>query len=135
MVWEAMSPNGGFSDEQSPWLPIGASHLAKAVDLQLKDTSSLLRHYRMLLAWRRTCEPIRRGRLQLHRTNDQVLAWDVVHEDERLLCVFNFAEAEVSVGGLRLVGADSRIEFSENAALRDAGIDLGPYGWAIFRSQ
>lgn len=135
MVWEATSRNGGFSDAQSTWLPIGSSHIAKAVETQLGDASSLLRHYRNLMAWRRTCEPVRRGHLQLHRTDDEVLAWDVVHEDERLLCFFNFDEAEIGVGVLEKIGAHTLTLFSENAMLCDGGIDLGPYGWAIFRTE
>ncbi|MBB6408229.1 alpha-glucosidase family protein [Mesorhizobium sangaii] len=91
MVWEAGADNAGFSTGK-PWLPIPASHRARAVDVQNADTASVLAFYRSMLALRRGHPALVGGSIRFLDAEDEILAF--IREDggEKLLCVFNFAE-------------------------------------------
>lgn len=91
MVWEAGADNAGFSTGK-PWLPIPASHRARAVDVQNADTASVLAFYRTMLALRRGHPALVGGSIRFLDAEDEILAF--IREDggEKLLCVFNFAE-------------------------------------------
>jgi alpha-glucosidase len=52
MPWRADAPNGGFTTG-TPWLPMGAENLSRAVDVQEAEPTSLLHWTRNLLALRR----------------------------------------------------------------------------------
>lgn len=62
MPWEATAPTAGFTHGQ-PWLPLGADHVALAVDRQQADPESLLNLTRRLVALRRAHPALRLGRL------------------------------------------------------------------------
>ncbi|WP_127996332.1 alpha-glucosidase family protein [Piscinibacter defluvii] len=97
MPWEASAPDLGFgSGAARPWLPLAEAHRALAVDRQEADAGSLLRHYRQLLAWRRTQPALLHGEMDLLPVHPQVLAYVRRHAGERVLCAFNLsAEAAV----------------------------------------
>ena len=88
MVWEKAGGNGGFSDVK-PWLPVPAEHLAKAVDAQQGDESSLLEHYRRFLAFRRSHPALVRGDIEFLPGEGDVVAFARGEGNERLLCAFN----------------------------------------------
>jgi alpha-glucosidase len=126
MVWEAEKPSGGFTTGK-PWLPVPASHLARAVDCQEGDPGSVLARYRDMLAFRRQHPALVHGDIRLLDDDDEaggVLAFLRSAGDERLLCLFNFADedAEWSVPedlhGLRPIGA------SAGAVLREGRLAL-----------
>ncbi|PZV38904.1 alpha-glucosidase family protein [Mesorhizobium kowhaii] len=91
MVWEAGADNAGFSIGK-PWLPIPASHRARAVDVQNADTASVLAFYRAMLALRRGHPALVGGSIRFLDAEGEILAF--IREDggEKLLCVFNFAD-------------------------------------------
>jgi alpha-glucosidase len=90
MVWEARQPNGGFSLTK-PWLPVPKAHLQKAVGRQQRTTSSVLSHYRRLLAFRHDHPALVNGDIAFLNAEGDVLAFTRMSGDERLLCLFNFA--------------------------------------------
>ncbi|RUV22392.1 alpha-glucosidase family protein [Mesorhizobium sp. M7A.F.Ca.MR.245.00.0.0] len=90
MVWEAGADNAGFSTAR-PWLPIPASHRARAVDVQNADTASVLKSYRTTLALRGEHEALVSGSIRFLDAEGDVLAFIREGGGERLLCVFNFA--------------------------------------------
>ncbi|MCA0277670.1 MAG: alpha-glucosidase family protein [Proteobacteria bacterium] len=92
MVWEAQAEQGGFSDGK-PWLPIPTEHRALAVDRQDRAEGSVLSHYRAVLAARQLHLPLVHGSIRLLETKHDVLAFVRETDGERLLCVFNFADA------------------------------------------
>lgn len=94
MVWEADMPNGGFSTGK-PWLPVPADHLARAVSVQEKDETSILNHYRAMLAMRRKSRALTHGGIAfIGRKQGDVLAFTREYEGEKMLCAFNFAAVE-----------------------------------------
>lgn len=92
MVWEAAAPHAGFSGGR-PWLPIPPEHVSRAVDRQVGDHTSVLNHYRRLIAFRRAHPALREGSLSLLPAPEGVLAYTREHEHDRLLCVFNMSAA------------------------------------------
>ena len=88
MPWQSDAPQAGFSTAK-PWLPLGASHLALAVDKQQRDGNSSLAVSRRLLALRRQSEALRVGTLKFLDVPDPLLAFERASGRERLLCLFN----------------------------------------------
>ncbi|MDW6020990.1 alpha-glucosidase family protein [Mesorhizobium sp. BAC0120] len=127
MVWEAAAPNGGFTTGK-PWLPIPEAHLRRTVDRQEGDPSSVLAHYRDMLDFRRRHPALVNGDIRFLDSDDNVLAFLRPSENERLLCVFNFAneacewEVPAELGALELIEhAGKRAEF-DGQAIRLGGL-------------
>ncbi|MER9867854.1 alpha-glucosidase family protein [Mesorhizobium sp. M0136] len=91
MVWEAVADNAGFSTGK-PWLPVPASHRARAVDVQNGEQTSVLASYRAMLALRKQHPALVRGSIRFLDAEGDVLAFIREGGDEKLLCVFNFAD-------------------------------------------
>ncbi|MDX8512361.1 alpha-glucosidase family protein [Mesorhizobium captivum] len=90
MVWEAEAENGGFSTAR-PWLPVPQPHRGRAVDIQNREDGSVLAAYRSILALRKRHPALIAGSIRFLDADGDVLAFIRQHEDEKLLCVFNFA--------------------------------------------
>ncbi|MDX8491540.1 alpha-glucosidase family protein [Mesorhizobium sp. VK22B] len=90
MVWEAEAENGGFSTAR-PWLPVPQPHRGRAVDIQNREDGSVLAAYRSILALRKRHPALIAGSIRFLEAEGDVLAFIRQHEDEKLLCVFNFA--------------------------------------------
>jgi alpha-glucosidase len=90
MVWEAASPNAGFSTGK-PWLPVPESHRVRAVDAQQHAPASVLSRYREILALRKSHPALIAGSIAFLDAPEDILAFVRESEDEKLLCVFNFA--------------------------------------------
>ncbi|HWQ85098.1 alpha-glucosidase [Brevundimonas sp.] len=86
--WTADKPQAGFSTAE-PWLPVDPRHIALSVDRQERDPSSMLHATRRLVAFRKAHPALMRGEMTLLDRNDDLLAFERVHEGERLVCVFN----------------------------------------------
>ncbi len=75
MQWNA-SPEAGFTTSDHPWLPIPASAKTVNVTDEVKDTTSLLNWYKMLIELRRGNPALHDGTLtMLNTSNDKVLSW------------------------------------------------------------
>ncbi len=88
MVWEKAKTQAGFSSAK-PWLPVPSDHAALAVDQQDKDQTSVLAHYRAVLAFRKAHPALIDGDMHFLATNEDVLAFTRKKGDEQLLFVFN----------------------------------------------
>ncbi|SFT95969.1 alpha-glucosidase family protein [Mesorhizobium sp. YR577] len=118
MVWESAATNAGFSSGK-PWLPVPESHRERAVDVQERAASSVLAHYRAVLAFRREHPTLASGSIEFLDAEGDVLAFLREAGNEKLLCVFNFAEgpavwklpAELgAVTALALPGSQARLD-------------------------
>jgi alpha-glucosidase len=92
MPWSADAPNVGFSTGQ-PWLPLGPSHRALAVDRQEHDAGSLVAFTRQCLALRKTHPGLHHGRIALVEAGPQRLIFDRANGGETLRCTFNLSGA------------------------------------------
>ncbi|WP_084238614.1 alpha-glucosidase [Sphingomonas asaccharolytica] len=95
MPWRGdANDHAGFSSG-APWLPIGADHLALAVDRQNQDPQSLLNLTRHFLAFRHASDALMRGDAHVIEASETVLAIERSAADETMLCVFNMSPEPV----------------------------------------
>jgi alpha-glucosidase len=87
MPWHA----GTLAEGAVPWLPIPDAHRALAVDRQEHDPYSSLAGWRHFLKWRRSLPVLVQGGIEAIRRDGEVLSFERVLGEERLLCVFNLS--------------------------------------------
>ena len=90
MPWDA-SPHAGFSRAE-PWLPLNPDWPVRNVATQCAEAGSMLDLYRALLAIRRASPALSIGSFALVRADDETLAYERRHGDERLLIALNFGD-------------------------------------------
>ena len=95
MPWRAQAPHGGFTTG-TPWLPMGAANLARAVNRQAADPASLLSLTRHALALRRSYPALRLGAFELLVADPAVLAFRRSTAVQTLVCVFNLSPLAVA---------------------------------------
>jgi alpha-glucosidase len=71
MPWWRDAVNAGFNTGAEPWLPLGADHAQRAVDVQESNPASVLARARALLAWRRREAVLRQGEIRFHHAPGQ----------------------------------------------------------------
>ena len=96
MPWVHDSPQGGFSESET-WLPVAASHLPLAVDVQDGDKDSMLNSYRDLLAWREQYPALISGDIKFIQSTDSVLLFERRYQDSVMLVGFNFSECATAI--------------------------------------
>ena len=92
MPWDG-SPQAGFSSGQ-PWRPLGPDWPACNVAAQANDPASLLALHRALLALRRAHPALALGEMRMIEATGDVLAYERVHEGERILVALNLGASE-----------------------------------------
>ncbi|WP_109576821.1 alpha-glucosidase family protein [Aminobacter sp. AP02] len=133
MVWEAQAEQGAFTDGK-PWLPIPSEHRALAVDRQQRETESALARYRSVFAARGTLSALIHGSIALLEAKGDVLAFVREAGDERLLCIFNFADKAASWPVPARLGGAEPFAFPGAAGDLEVGrITLAPLGYFIAR--
>lgn len=129
MVWEAAEENGGFSGASETWLPVGAEHLARAVDQQGPDGP--MSFYQQLLALRAAHPALHHGALELHPLEGELLQFSRAL-DERIRCIFNLSASKKTLP--RPEGLGERIGPGAGA-LNDTNIELEPYGFMFIKER
>lgn len=95
MPWRGDAAHGGFTPA-TPWLPIGAGHLALSVEAQQQDPGSMLALTRRVIALRRRSPALRLGSLRVTEASDTVLVFERRGGRQELLCAFNLGKAAQS---------------------------------------
>ena len=94
MPWDG-SANAGFTSGE-PWLPLNADWPARNVAAQQADPESMLTLHHDLLALRRAHTPLRSGDLRLLDSDRDVLAYERVLGDARVVIGLNLGASEAS---------------------------------------
>jgi alpha-glucosidase len=97
MPWKSDAPQLGFS-QSGPWLPVGESHAALAVDQQESDGTSVLQFTREALRLRNKHIALRQGSMEIVESEGDVLVFDRIAGSERLRCTFNFSDRPATYG-------------------------------------
>jgi alpha-glucosidase len=103
LPWQTQAEHGGFTCG-TPWLPLGAANLARAVDRQVADPQSLLSLTRNALALRRIFPAL--------REDDAVLAFRRQTKGQSLVCAFNLSAhavdwpSDLPAGGTSITAAN-----------------------------
>ena len=133
MVWEAAARNAGFSSGK-PWLPVPESHRARAIDIQQADPASILSRYREVLALRKRHPALVRGSITFLDAQEDVLAFIREMDDEKLLCVFNFARGPIEWPLREDMPTLEAISVGEaRARVEDGALVLQPLGTFLAR--
>jgi alpha-glucosidase len=126
MPWTADRPHGGFTDGETPWLPVPHTHRPLAVDAQ--ETAGLLRDWRRFLAWRNTCPALRVGNLEPLDLAAPLVGFVRQHEEQRVIAVFNLSDQTVTTDLPDLPGLRALVESGFAPALGPEGLTLPPFG-------
>lgn len=94
MPWSSAETNLGFSTSE-PWLPVGASHGALAIDVQERGSDSMLRFTRGCLGLRRRLPALRDGSMQVIEAGDASLVFERCGHGQKLRCTFNLSDRAV----------------------------------------
>lgn len=94
MPWVVQSGEGGFTCG-APWLPLGEENLARAVDRQEADPSSLLNLTTRLLRLRRENDALRLGSFQVLHADECLLAIRRVSGEQSIAGLFNLSSVPV----------------------------------------
>jgi alpha-glucosidase len=92
MPWARDEVGAGFTTGK-PWLPLGVTNRARAVDVQQADPDSLLNLTRRLIAFRADSAALSIGTMRVIEASEMLLAFERGAAGERLLCVFNMGGA------------------------------------------
>ena len=95
MAWDA-SANAGFTGG-APWLPLHDDWPTRNVAVEADDPRSMLSLHRALLALRRMHRALALGEFRPIATESDVLAYQRVLEDERIVVVLNLSANEQQV--------------------------------------
>ena len=121
LPWSSNAPGLGFSTGE-PWLPLGDSHRALAIDLQQSARDSVLNFTRRCLDLRRAHPALHHGSMRVVEAGEQKLTFERHHGTERLLCTFNLSDRPCAY----------RSSGTQLIAVGEVGADaLGPYAGVI----
>lgn len=87
----------GFTRAKEAWLPVDARQRLLAVDKQERLAESMLHTTRRLIALRKSHQALSSGGFQLIEASDGILVFERDDGDERVRCLFNFSEHQVSL--------------------------------------
>ncbi len=124
MVWEHDAPNAGFSTGL-PWLPVKPPQAARAVDRMEAQASSVLYHYREVLAFYRRTPALLGTGTEWIDLPEPLLAFRRGGADP-LTCLFNLCPAPARVA----LGDDTSLAGPSIATLEQGEVVLPGYGYA-----
>ena len=107
--WTRKPGHGWVTD---PWLPFPPDAVARSVEAQSADPTSVLHLYRRLLQARRASPALATGALTLLACPDGVLAWRRTQHDDTRTIAINFRSERVRVE----LGDDLEIEVASDGA-------------------
>jgi alpha-glucosidase len=107
MVWAEMAENAGFSHVR-PWLPASSQQQMQAVSVQEVNPSSILNHYRAVIALRHKYEALAVGEIEIFIAQGSLLGFVRRSLNTTIACLFNIGdeqmEAALPEGNWRNIG-------------------------------
>ncbi len=135
MQWDE-TKNAGFSTTEKTWLPVHPDFVAVNVEVQNKDTDSLLSTIRTLLKLRKDAKSLQEGSLELLRNMpDGILGYDRVFENERVVIFLNFKNQPQQFTHLNHASSITLFRLSQTDEIKDGTIHLGGFGGIILKLE
>ena len=91
MPWSSTEVQCGFTQAQTPWLPVSDEHRVRAVNLQEEEDQSTLNAARRVLRMRREEPCLKWGSFRLLGGSSQVLAYERYDNSTSIECYFNLS--------------------------------------------
>jgi alpha-glucosidase len=128
MPWTDAAPNAGFTSG-TPWLPVAAPHLARAVSVEETQPESPLNFARRLIAWRKSMPQLLRGDISFFDAPEPVLALRRTLDDHAtVLAAFNLSNHPVSFDWPQAQGAEALRGHGLPGSIAGGLVSLPPYG-------
>lgn len=121
--------HGGFSRAE-PWLPLDPEHIEMNIERQEYQENSVLRFAREVIALRKSRPELQQGRIDLLDAPEGILAFARVHEDRRMVCLFNMDVAPKEMRALDVTG----IVLGQHAAVDGRTAKLGVSGFCLLQA-
>lgn len=96
MPWSD-TPQAGFTDGPSTWLPIDPKHVKQSVQAQENQNDSLLHFYRQFLRFRTSQAALFNGETTNYVTAGPILSFVRIGHDTNISCYFNFSNDAHSI--------------------------------------
>ena len=93
MVWEKSKKNAGFS-ETEPWLPIPDNHYEYSAIDQVRESDSLLNHYRHIIALRRSYPALQTGSIEQIKSENGIVSFKRCLGNDIVYCIFNVSDTK-----------------------------------------
>jgi alpha-glucosidase len=122
----------GFT-EGEPWLPLAAEHRGLSVQEQAEDPDSVLSFSREMIALRKATPPLTLGDIEFAGAPEPVVAFVRRHEDEEVVCVFNFSADPQVFAHPSLERTELLPLRTGEADLRGGSLGLSPYAACFLR--
>ena len=95
MQWSA-DKNAGFTTADKAWFDeINPNYTEINVEAAQKDENSILNYYRKLLKFRKEHDIVKYGDFELLKTDKSIFAYVRTYENQKLLVINSFSEAEL----------------------------------------
>jgi alpha-glucosidase len=130
MPWRTDEKMAGFTSAEDAWLPLDPRHRALAAETQRADAGSMFAFTKAMIALRRAHIALREGDWVSRASPQDVLMFERVHADERLLCAFNFTDAETRLAPPAPLDA---IAWPLPGRVEAGAIILPPFGGTLAR--
>jgi len=93
MPWEANGKHLGFSTHE-PWLPTQNKHKDYAIDLQQKDSNSMLNQYIYWINLRKLNPSLIEGTLDILNSREELIVFQRTLNNTQTICVFNLSDKD-----------------------------------------
>lgn len=122
IVWDDMLPNAGFSNAHPDklWLPVNQDDVHIAANVQRNDPQSSLSLYSHILRICKQSHALQKGEyVPLDSENENVFIYGRVYENEHVVVLVNFSDAEQYAGVEVLTGNNWKPLLSSCVSFRD----------------
>jgi alpha-glucosidase len=131
MPWTP-GPHMGFTDGE-PWLPLAAEHRGLSVQEQAEDPDSALSFSREMIALRKATPALSLGDIEFVGTPEPIVAFVRRHDDEEVVCVFNFSADPQVFAHPSLERTELLPLRTGEADLRGGSLGLSPHAACFLR--
>jgi alpha-glucosidase len=138
MQWNS-STAAGFSTNANTWLPVAPDYQQVNVEVESKQSDSMLNWYKKLIALRRTNAALHDGGMKmLNAGNDQVIAWTRTAPGGKVVVVACSFTAQPQTVSLR-AGKSAKVLAASGGDQKDtldlSAVSLPPYGSVVAEVQ
>lgn len=113
MPWEKNAKNAGFSNSDTPYLPVPESHLKLTVEEQEKDPDSLLNFIRELMKMQLNVPALKKGNALAVPSRAPLFIMLRYTPEQKVFGIFNLSEEEMDVDLSLFVDEDILADFDE----------------------
>ena len=125
--WQSGKENAGFSNVR-PWLPVPEEHQMAAVDVQKRDTASVLSAHKEFLAWRKNNSMVLYGDIEFIDASEDVIAYKRKNSDSDLLVYINLSPDEKQIEIENSINLKISTNYgAKEASLSGSTITFAPY--------